>query len=217
MATLEKINSKMVAAQIAHGEQVFARKGAMLSYTGEVNFIPSTTGGASIGGFVGRIVAGENVPLMIAQGQGNVLFGHGGYQVKIIQLDGVNSLTVEADKLLIYDGSLTAGTQFLAQGGGVRALAQGQMTGQGLCTTVLSGVGNAVVMSHGPVFEIPIGGGEVAVDPQAYIGHVGAVDVKLDMNVSWRDAVGKGSGEAFQLKMTGNGTVYVQASERKIK
>lgn len=217
MAQLEKLNGKMVSAQITPGEQVFARKGAMLSYTGEVNFIPSTTGGAGIGGFVGRVVAGENVPLMIAQGHGNVLFGHGGYQVKIIQLDGINSLTVEADKLLIYDGTLTAGTQVLSQNGGVRALAQGAITGQGLCTTVLSGVGNAVVMSHGPVFEIPVGGGVVAVDPQAYIGHTGAVDVKLEANVSWRDAVGKGSGEAFQLKMSGNGTVYVQASERKIK
>lgn len=216
MAHLDNINSKMITAQIAPGEQLFARKGAMLSYTGDVQFVPSTTGGAGLGGFVGRMVAGEAVPLMIAQGHGEVLFGHGGYQTKIVQLDGMNNLNVEADKLLLYDGTLQAGTQFLAQNGGLRAVVQGQMTGQGLFTTVLSGVGNAVLLSHGPIFEIPIGGGEVAVDPQAYVAHLGAVDVKLDANVSWRDAVGKGSGEAFQLKLTGQGTVYVQASERKI-
>ncbi len=216
MAQLDQINGKMVSAQIAPGEQVFARKGAMLSYTGEVQFVPSTTGGQGMGGFVGRMVAGESVPLMIAQGHGNVLFGHGGFQTKIVQLDGAGNLTVEADKLLLYDGTLQAGTQFLAQNGGIRAVVQGQMTGQGLFTTVLSGVGNVVLLSHGPIFEIPIGQGEVAVDPQAYVGHKGNVDVKLDANVSWRDAVGKGSGEAFQLKLTGQGTVYVQASERKI-
>lgn len=215
MAVLEKINGKMVQASISHGEQVFARRGAMLAYTGEVAFVPSSTGGASVGGFVGRMVGGESVPLMVCQGQGNVLYGHGGLQTKIVQLTG-ESLSVEADKLLLYDGSLQAGTQFLAQNGGLRSIVQGQMTGQGLFTTILSGHGNVVLLSHGPIFEVPVQGQEVAVDPQAYVGHMGAVDVKLDANVSWRDAVGKGSGEAFQLKLTGNGVVYVQASERKI-
>jgi uncharacterized protein (AIM24 family) len=41
------------------------------------------------------------------------------------------------------------------------------------------------------------------------------IDTKLDSNVGWRDAVGRGSGEAFQIKCSGQGTVYVQASEMK--
>lgn len=215
MAQLDKINSKMVSVDLNHGEQLFARRGAMLAYTGQISFTPAHTGGAGLGGFVGRMVAGEAVPLMTAQGQGNVLFGHGGFQTKIIQVQN-ESLSVEADKLLLYEGTLQAGTQFLAQNGGLRAVVQGQMTGQGLFTTVLNGSGYAVLLSHGPIFEIPVSGGEVAIDPQAYIAHRGSVDVKLDANVSWRDAVGKGSGEAFQLKLSGQGTAYVQASERKI-
>jgi len=42
------------------------------------------------------------------------------------------------------------------------------------------------------------------------------IDVKLDANVGWREAVGRGSGEAFQLKMNGQGTVFVQASEERL-
>jgi len=55
----------------------------------------------------------------------------------------------------------------------------------------------------------------VSVDPQAYVGHVGALQVELSAKVGFRDVVGRGSGEAFQLKATGQGTVYVQASEQK--
>ena len=41
------------------GEQVYARRGAMLAYTGEVNFQPTRPAGQGVGGFVGRMVAGE--------------------------------------------------------------------------------------------------------------------------------------------------------------
>jgi uncharacterized protein (AIM24 family) len=36
------------------------------------------------------------------------------------------------------------------------------------------------------------------------------------VNAGWREAVGRGSGEAIQLKVSGEGTVYVQASEQKL-
>jgi uncharacterized protein (AIM24 family) len=214
MATYNQINSKMVEATINHGEQIYARRGAMLAYTGQVRFQPTTTAGQGLGGFVGRMVAGEQVPLMVSEGQGTVLYGHGGMQTKIVQLAG-DQLTVEADKLLLYDSSLQAGTMFLGQNGGLRSIVQGQMTGQGLFTTQLTGHGTAVLLSHGPVFELQVGGDAVSVDPQAYVGHKGMIDTKLDANVGWRDAVGRGSGEAFQIQCTGPGTVYVQASEMK--
>lgn len=215
MATYEKINGKMVEATVGHGEQVYARRGAMLAYKGDVTFAPTVTAGAGMGGFVGRVVAGEQVPLMATQGAGTVLYGHNGLQVTIVNLTG-DMLSVEADKLLCYDGSLQAGTMFLGQQGGLRSIVQGQMTGQGLFTTQLTGHGSAVLLSHGPVIELPVNSStRIAVDPQAYVAHKGTIDVKLDASVGWRDAVGRGSGEAFQLKITGQGSVYIQASEMR--
>ena len=119
MATYNKINSKMIEATLGYGEQIYSRRGAMLAYTGQVNFHPTSTAGASMGGFVGRMVAGEQVPLMVSEGQGTVLYGHGGMQTKIVQVTG-EQLTIEADKLLCYDGGLQAGTMFLGQNGGLR-------------------------------------------------------------------------------------------------
>ena len=103
------------------------------------------------------MVAGEQVPLMVSEGMGTVFYGHGGMQTKIVQLQG-DQLTVEADKLLCYDSGLQAGTMFLGQQGGLRSIVQGQMTGQGLFTTQLTGHGQAVLLSHGPVFELQVAG-----------------------------------------------------------
>lgn len=217
MPICNEINSKMVEVTIRAGEQVYARRGAMLAYTGDVRFAPTVTAGQGMGGFVGRVVRGENVPMMVAEGNGKVLYGHLGLQITHVALNS-DTLVVEADKLLCYDGTLQAGTMFLGSGGGgFRAVVQGQMTGQGLFTTNLTGTGNAVILSHGPAFMLECNNSSrIAVDPQAYVGHTGQIDTKLDSNVSWRDAVGRGSGEAFQIRMTGQGTVFVQASEVRL-
>ena len=59
-------------------------------------------------------------------------------------------------------------------------------------------------------------GRAVHVDPQAYVAHHGDVRNKLSTALGWRDMVGRGSGEAFQLELSGSGAVYVQASEEKL-
>ena len=40
--------------------------------------------------------------------------------------------------------------------------------------------------------------------------------MELKSAVGWREAMGRGSGEAMQLQCTGQGIVYVQASEEKL-
>ena len=55
---------------------------------------------------------------------------------------------------------------------------RGAATGQGLFTTQLHGVGSVAMLSHGGTICIPVDGSrQVAVDPQAYVAHVGQVQV----------------------------------------
>lgn len=87
------------------------------------------------------------------------------------------------------------------------------MTGQGMFTSQLSGVGSVAVLAHGEVLELAVRADKpVIVDPQAFVAARGQVQVALGANVSVKEAR---SGEMFQLTVTGQGTVYVQASERK--
>lgn len=212
-----EINSKVVEATVTPGQRMFSQRGAMLAYRGDVTFTPNTAGGqGGLVSMIGRRVAGEATPLMTVQGNGTVMFGHGGHHIQVIGLSG-DTLYVEADRLLAFDGSLEQGTMFMGAQGGVMGMVRGQVTGQGLFTTTLRGHGSVAVMAHGGIIELPIGQGRtVHVDPQAYVAHHGDVRNKLSTAVGWRDMVGRGSGEAFQLELSGNGAVYVQASEEKL-
>lgn len=212
-----EINSKMVEAQVIPGQRMYSQRGAMLAYRGEVSFTPSLTGGqGGVMGMIGRRVANEQTPLMTVEGSGTVMFGHGGHHIQVIGLTG-ETLYVEADRLLAFDGTLQQGTMFMGSQGGVMGMVRGQVTGQGLFTTTLKGHGSVAVMAHGRVIELPITPNRpVHVDPQAYVAHHGDVRNKLSTALGWRDMVGRGSGEAFQLELSGQGAVYVQASEEKL-
>ncbi|MFE2101704.1 AIM24 family protein [Streptomyces sp. PTD9-10] len=215
--SFREINSKMVEATVQPGRRLYSQRGAMLAYKGDVSFTPNLQGGqGGLMSMLGRRVAGEATPLMTVEGSGTVYFGHGGHHVHVIGLSG-DTLYVEADRLLAFEGTLQQGTMFMGSQGGVMGLVRGQVTGQGLFTTTLQGHGSVAVMAHGGVFEIPVTPRRpVHVDPQAYVAHHGDVRNKLSTALGWRDMVGRGSGEAFQLELSGSGTVYVQASEEKL-
>jgi uncharacterized protein (AIM24 family) len=223
-----RINSKMVEAPILPGRRMFSQRGAMLAYRGRVSFTPSITGGqGGVMSMIGRRVANEATPLMTIDASpgpggpgdvpgGSVMFGHGGHHIHTVDLSG-ETLYVEADRLLAFDGSLRQGTMFMGSQGGVMGVIRGQATGQGLFTTTLQGKGSVAFMAHGGVIELPITPRRpVHVDPQAYVAHRGDVRNKLTAALGWREMVGRGSGEAFQLELSGQGTVYVQASEEKL-
>ncbi|MGW2372460.1 MULTISPECIES: AIM24 family protein [Kitasatospora] len=212
-----RINGKMVEAQVLPGQRLFSQRGAMLGYTGDVRFTPNITGGqGGVMSMIGRRVANEDTPLMTVEGHGRVMFGHGGHHVQVIDLTG-EALFVEADRLLAFEGTLRQSTVFLGSQGGVMGMVRGQVSGQGLFTTRLEGHGSVAVMAHGGVFELPITPGQpVHVDPQAYVAHRGEVRNKLSTAIGWREMIGRGSGEAFQLELSGQGAVYVQASEEKL-
>jgi uncharacterized protein (AIM24 family) len=221
----EKINSKVVKVPLAGS--VLARRGAMLAYNGNVQFTPSGAGmGAmfgggrpSFGGIGGALMQraqGEHEPMMEAQGQGDVWYGFRGAHITIVELQMGQQLQVEADRLLAHDASLQSSTVFIGQGG-LRQAIGGAISGQGLFTTQLSGQGTVALLSHGGAIAINVGpNGPVSVDPQAYVAALGQLQVDIAAKVGFRDAVGRGSGEAIQLKVNGQGTVYVQASEKKL-
>ena len=212
----EVVNSKVVRARVGPARAVLARRGAMLGLTGDVVFRPVHGQGGGSAGMLGSAMAGESNPMMATTGSGTVLYGLRGLHVTVLELDGTEQLVVEADRLLAHDADLQTSVQFLGSGG-LRGVVRGAATGQGLFTTQLSGAGSVALLSHGGTFALTVRPGDVVgVDPQAYVAHTGALSVDLKAKVGWRDAVGRGSGEAFQLHLTGSGTVHVQASEKKL-
>ncbi|MRH86456.1 AIM24 family protein [Nocardia sp. SYP-A9097] len=232
----EQINAKVVKVNLAQAGGVVARTGAMLFYTGDVSFSPHQVPGAGamggmagLAGMAGRMMAGEHERTMMAQGNGEVHYGFAGLETHVVQLQPGAVLRVEASRLLANTAGLQSSVvSVMSSGGGqggrgggimgaLRGAASGVLTGAGMFTTQLSGQGSAVLLGHGGFFELPVGGQyPVVVDPQAFVATYGNVQTELKTALSWRDAVGRGSGEAMQLHCAGQGVVYVQASEQKL-
>ena len=164
---------------------------------------------------------------MLAQGDGVVHYGFRGLETHIVDMSAGGELRVEASRLLAHTTGLqsTVVSVAAASGGGgggggllgaLRGAATGAMTGTGMFTTQLTGQGAAVLLAHGGVFELQVGGPTpVVVDPQAFVASYGPVRTELKSSMSWRN-VGRTGGEAMQLECSGQGIVYVQASEEKL-
>jgi len=210
--SFEQVNKKVVRTDIAPGGEVIARRGAMLGYSGGVTFRP-ISGSGGVGGMVGRAMQGESVAMMVAEGQGNAFYGFRGLYVTLVQLAN-ETLTVEADRLLAHHANLSTSVEMIGSGG-IRQAVRGAVSGQGLFTTTLSGRGEAAIISDGNTIGLPVTPEvPLCVDPQAYIGHTGQLQSTIVTDVNWKTFVGQASGESYQIKFSGTGTVYIQASER---
>jgi uncharacterized protein (AIM24 family) len=213
MPTYQQINEKLMAVSL-NSDKVYAKKGAMISYQGNVVFSRTFLAGGGVQDFAMRAVTNEGYALMLAEGTGTVYYGHNGLFVNIIQV--VNeTVFVESDTLLAFDSRLRTGTMFLGNQGGVQGILRGAVSGQGLFTTTLQGTGEIAILSDGNAIGLPVSPQQpVFVDPDAYIAHKGELSSSIVTDLNWKNLIGQASGESYQVKFTGQGTVYIQASER---
>ena len=213
MPSFSLLNSKLLRVELA-GDHVLSRKGTMIAYKGQVQFARSFLGNGGVQEIAMRMATNEGIALMSARGDGEVLFADHGRQVTLIPMRG-DTLYVESDNVLAFDPGLRSGTAFLGNQGGVGGLLRGAATGQGLFTSTFTGQGHVALLSEGDSLALEVTDTQpVFVDPQAYIGHQGNVSSTFVTDVSWKSFLGQTSGESYQLRFTGRGTVYIQASER---
>lgn len=213
MPVYQQINEKMLEIKLSN-EEVFAKKGAMVSYQGDVNFSRSFLAGQGVTSLAMRAATNEGYALMVAKGSGSVYYAHDGLFVTIVPVRN-ETFYVESDSLLAFDARLQTGTMFLGNQGGIQGVLRGAVSGQGLFTTTLQGTGEVAILSDGNAIGLPVTSDvPVFVDPQAYIGHTGQLSSAIVTDLNWKTFVGQASGESYQVKFTGQGTVYIQASER---
>ena len=213
MPSYLQINEKLVEVTL-NNEEVFAKKGAMISYQGKINFARTFLAGGNVQDLAMRAVTNESYSLMSAKGSGKIYYGYNGFFVTVIQVSN-ETLYVESETLLAYDARMRTGTMFLGNQGGVQGIIRGAVTGQGLFTTTLQGTGEVAILSDGNAIGLPVTPDQpVFVDPNAYIGHKGNLTSTIVTDLNWKTFVGQASGESYQVKFMGQGTVYIQASER---
>ncbi|HMS74708.1 AIM24 family protein [Gordonia sp. (in: high G+C Gram-positive bacteria)] len=200
--------SKRVLEAHLAGTSVRALSGSMVAYEGQVTFKSAGFGGgAGVVAGLKQKATGESLSLMECTGHGVVYFAHDAAEVTIIDLNG-DTLQVESEQLLLLAGNLTTNVTFA----GVRGMAGGQ----GLFTTTVAGQGQVALLSRGgPLIHLEVSPQyPLVVDPDAFVCARGQLTQSFDTDVSWRTAVGQGSGEAFSLRWAGTGVVSIQPAER---
>jgi uncharacterized protein (AIM24 family) len=191
---------RMVRAAV-DGE-ILAKQGAMVAYTGSMDF---SFKGAGLGGFVRKAMTGEGQELMKVTGRGNVWFADNGSQISLFTLDA-DRLVVNGRALLLLGQGM--GYEIKKTSGGLGAMAAG-----GLFQTEVTGSGQVAVTCIGTPLVLPTDE-PVFVDANAAVAWTSPVRTEIVSTFKAGALIGRGSGEAFQMKMQGaGGFVVVQCGE----
>jgi len=181
---------------------VMARNGAMVAYQGDVRFEHK---GGGLSRLIKKAATGESLKLMQASGSGEVFLAHQAMLVHVMRLDN-DSMTVNGANILAFEAGIDWDITRVKGG------AAGMLAG-GLFNVGLSGSGMVALMSDGEPMRLDVAEAPTFADPSAAIAWSGGVSTNLKSDVQAKSLIGLGSGESFQLGLSGQGWVLIQPSE----
>ncbi|MBR7743420.1 AIM24 family protein [Phycicoccus sp. BSK3Z-2] len=194
-------NPRMLKVDLAGtGGFFYAVQGSMVAYQGDVDFAYEGSGGMSR--FLKKAFTGEGMSLMKVSGSGDVFLAQDADEVFVLELED-ESVTVGGKNVLAFESTLTWD---------INRVEGASMMSGGLFNTTFTGSGMIAVLAYGnPVVlrvDVP-----TFVDMQSAVLWSGGLRSSVRRTAKLGAVVGRGSGEAFQLALEGEGVVVVQASE----
>lgn len=184
---------------------VWAKVGAMISYTGNIKFERERVMEYGIGRMFKKALTGEGTSLMKAQGNGRLYLADQGKKITIFELNG-ESITVNGNDLLAFEPTIEWDIQLMRKMAGV--------VSGGLFNVTLKGRGRVAITSHFEPLTLLVKRGEpVITDPNATVAWSGNLAPEFRTDISFRTLLGRGSGESIQMEFSGDGFVIVQPFE----
>jgi uncharacterized protein (AIM24 family) len=193
--------AKMAKVMMQPGQDLLARSGSMVAYTGLVDFNANPPQLASM---VRSWATGEGVPLMVCTGQGELYLADYGKEVVVLQLAG-EALSVNGKNILAFDASLQWAIE--------RVKGVSMLSGMGMFNVVIRGSGWVALTSRGTPMVLDTREAPTFVDTDALVAFTEGLNVQPRRTAKLGGLFGRGSGEAFQLGFSGQGLVVVQPSE----
>jgi uncharacterized protein (AIM24 family) len=194
-------NSRMLKVDLAGtGGYFYARQGSMVAYQGDVDF--SYEGSGGVGKMFKKAFTGEGMSLMKVSGSGDVFLAKDADDIFLIELLD-ESVTVNGANVLAFESALTWD---------IKRVEGASMISGGLFNTTFTGRGVLAIMVFGTpvVLDVDV---PTFVDVQAAVLWSTSLQSSVRKTAKLSAAIGRGSGEAYQLGLTGQGIVVVQASE----
>lgn len=185
--------------------RIKAKTGAMIGYTGDVRFTREGILEQGLGTLLKKAVSGEGMTLMKVEGRGRVYLADKGKRVTILSLEG-ETIYVNGNDILAFEESLDSEITMMRRVSGMLA--------GGLFNIRLSGQGRLAMTTHYEPLTLLVRPGEpVFTDPNATVAWSGSLAPEIVTNITFGTLIGRGSGEAIQLKFDGTGWVVLQPSE----
>jgi uncharacterized protein (AIM24 family) len=194
-------NSKMLKVELA-GIEIQAKLGSMVAYQGDVKFEHAGSGGLSR--MIKKAVTNEGSQLMKIAGSGEVFLADQAQDIQLIKLDN-DAITANGAHVLAFDAGIDWDIKRVEGASG--------MLGGGLYNMELKGSGWVALLSDGPPVMLEIAGEATYADPQAAITWSSGLSTSVKADVNMKTFIGRGSGETFQMSLSGNGWVLIQPSE----
>lgn len=199
--TFQLQNARMLKVDLAGtAGHFFARQGSMVAYQGEVDFAYEGSGG--VGKFFKKALTGEGMSLMRVTGSGQVFLAQDADEIFLLGLED-ESVTVNGANVLAFESTLEWN---------INRVEGASMLSGGLFNTTFRGRGMLAITAFGtPVVlhvDVP-----TFVDMQSAVLWSTGLQSSIRKTAKMAAAIGRGSGEAYQLCLTGTGVVVVQASE----
>jgi uncharacterized protein (AIM24 family) len=197
-------NPRMLKVRLAGTSGHFlAKQGSMVAYQGSVDF--AYEGSGTVGKMFKKAFTGEGMRLMKVSGNGDVFLADSADDIGIVYLEG-ESLTVNGPNVLAFESSLSWDIK--------RVEGASMLTG-GVFNTTFSGHGALAITTFGTPVLLNVDQ-PTFVDMQSAVMWSTTLHTAVQKSVKAGAMIGRGSGEAFQLALTGQGFVLVQASEGHI-
>ena len=194
-------NDRMLKVDLrGTGGFFFAKQGSMVAYQGDVDFAYEGSGG--LGKMFKKAFTGEGMSLMKVSGSGDVFLAQDADQVFVLHLED-EGVTVNGANVLAFESSLAWD---------INRVEGASMLSGGLFNTTFTGTGSLAVTAFGTpvVLDVDV---PTFFDMQAAVLWSTSLQSSIRKTAKLGAAIGRGSGEAYQLALSGRGFVVVQASE----
>jgi stress response protein SCP2/uncharacterized protein (AIM24 family) len=177
--------------KVTLGPEMYARRGSMVAYQGEVEFLYKGAGG--VRALLEGAATGQQLRLMTCRGQGEVFLAENAADLHVVELQG-QALCVNARNVLAFDPSLQIQVQRIESAG---------IPGGGMFHLIVSGQGAVVVMTRGTPVTLPCDGPTFA-DMNAVVAWTAGMRVSVSSQVRVSRQIYAGaSGESVALQFMG--------------
>lgn len=197
-------NEYLLAINLTNNE-VMIKKGAMVSYTGNVAYEREGILSKGVSNLIKKAVSGEGTSMMKAKGAGTVFIADLAKKIHIIHLDN-EAIHVNGNDILAHEIQIKSDIKMMKSVAG--------MLGGGLFQVRLEGNGHIAITTHGNPITMQVKPGQpIFTDPNATVAWSGNLQPKIKTDVSLKTFIGRGSGESIQMMFEGDGWVVVQPYE----